>query len=127
MNEIMDLSKSGDVMIIPIDKLRENANHPFEVREDENFMALCESLKRDGLMQPVIVRRMGDEFEILSGHRRTRASKAIGQENIKAIVVEVDDETANRILIDTNFKQREVILPSEIARSYQLRAKDLKN
>lgn len=113
----------ANITELPIERLHENAKHPFKVREDE---ALAESIKEDGLIQPIIVRPITNGYEILSGHRRTRASKMLGKISVKAIVVNADDEEADKILIDTNFRQRDVLLPSEIARSYKLRYDDLK-
>ena len=116
----------ANITELPIERLLENANHPFKVREGEALTALAESIKADGLVQPIIVRPINSGYEILSGHRRTRASKMLGKISVKAIVVNADDEEADRILIDTNFRQRDVLLPSEIARSYKLRYEDLK-
>lgn len=64
--------------------------------------------------------------EILSGHRRTEASKRAGLSEIKAIVVKATDEQAAQIVVMTNFLQRETILPLERARSYMLRNEYLK-
>lgn len=111
---------------LPIDRLKENSKHPFKVKEDEALETLTESIKSNGLIQPIIVRPIGDSYEILSGHRRTRAITKLGGRTIKAIVADVGDEDADRILIDTNFRQRSILLPSEIARSYKLRYDDLK-
>lgn len=126
MAEMFGLSDNFTTVMLPIDTLIENANHPFKVRDDKQFEALAESIRSEGMIQPIIVRRLNEKYEILSGHRRTKAALHIGQNKIKAIVIEADDELADRILIVTNFLQREVILPSEIAKSYLLRYNDLK-
>lgn len=79
-------------------------------------------------MEPIIVRPLeGGMYEILAGHRRTRASSLLGKKEIKAIAVKVNDEVANRIMISTNFQQRDSYLPSEIAKSYLIRYNDLQN
>lgn len=127
LSEMFGLSVNARMTVLPISQLREKQNHPFKVIEDEKFLALADSIRENGLMQPVIVRQIGvSVYEILAGHRRTRACKHNGDKEIKAIVVQADDELANRIMIATNFQQRDTQLPSEIARSYLIRYTDLK-
>ncbi len=128
MAEMFGLSENIRITVLPIEKLKEKSNHPFKVIEDEKLAVLAESIRTEGLIHPVVVRPANDGFyEILSGHRRTRACKMIRETEIKAIVVTADDELANRIMIDTNFQQRESHLPSEIAKSYGIRYNDIKN
>ena len=128
LTEMFGLSEEVKVVTLPISKLKEKGNHPFKVNEDEKLNALAESIKENGLMEPIIVRPSGNGiYEILAGHRRTRASRLIGKTEIKAIVINTDDELANRIMISTNFQQRDTYLPSEIAKSYLIRYTDLKN
>lgn len=125
--EMFGLNEEARTAVLPISKLREKENHPFKVIEDASLKALAKSIKENGLIQPVIVRPLFDGFyEILAGHRRTRACKLNGEKEISAIIIEVDDELANRIMIATNFLQRECHLASEIARSYLIRYTDLK-
>jgi len=125
--EMFGLTENLRVTLLPIAQLREKANHPFKVTEDDKLRTLAESIRENGLMQPIIVRALADKsYEILSGHRRTRACMLNGAADIKAIVVEADDELANRIMIVTNFQQRDTQLPSEIAKSYLIRYTDLK-
>ena len=127
LSEMFGLSVNSRMTVLPISQLYEKDNHPFKVIEDEKFIALAESIRENGLMQPIIVRQLNPgAYEILAGHRRTRACKYNGQNEIRAIVVQADDELANRIMITTNFQQRDVQLPSEIARSYLIRYTDLK-
>lgn len=128
LNELFGLCKSVKVETIQIVNLMEKENHPFKVLDDASMKALAESISKVGVMQPIIVRPAdGSRYEILSGHRRTRASEICGKKEIEAVIVEADDELANRIVILTNFHQRTVRYPSEIAKSYQIRYNDLKN
>lgn len=127
MAGLFDDSMNVRTAILPMDQLKEKANHPFQVKDDEKLAALAENIREDGLHQPIIVRPMADGFyEILAGHRRTMACRKIGRTKIEAIIVEADDERANRIMIATNFQQRDSHLPSEIAKSYKIRYDDLK-
>lgn len=128
LTEMFGLSDDIKVIMLPISSLREKANHPFKVVTDDKLNALAESIKANGLMEPIIVRIIQDgTYEILAGHRRTRATQLNGETEIKAIVIKADDELANRIMISTNFQQRDSYLPSEIAKSYLIRYNDLKN
>lgn len=127
LTEMFGLSENIRVTLLPIAQLREKANHPFKVTEDDKLRTLAESIRENGLLHPIIVRAVADKsYEILSGHRRTRACMLNGAAEIKAIVVEADEELANRIMIVTNFQQRDTQLPSEIAKSYLIRYTDLK-
>ncbi|MBO5453932.1 MAG: ParB/RepB/Spo0J family partition protein [Clostridia bacterium] len=128
LSEMFGLSGDVKVTTLLISSLREKANHPFKVVADEKLNSLAESIKANGLMEPIIVRPLGEgTYEILAGHRRTRATQLNGETEIKAIVIKADDELANRIMISTNFQQRDSYLPSEIAKSYMIRYNDLKN
>lgn len=127
LSELFGMSDNVVVKEIPINRLQENANHPFKVRDDTEMEKLVDSIEADGQIEPIIVRPLSNNYyEILAGHRRTRAHKILGKRTIKAMVGNFDDEKANRILINSNFNQRSVIYPSEIAKSYRLRYEDLK-
>lgn len=127
MAEMFGLSDNISIRDVNISQLNENAHHPFKVNDDKKLQMLAESIRKDGQMNPIVIRLLQNgRYEILSGHRRTKAIESIGKKTVRAIVVDVDDETANRILINTNFSQRDVVLPSEIAKSYLLRYNDLK-
>lgn len=127
LTEMFGLSADVKVTTLPISQLREKENHPFKVTTDEKLNALALSIKENGLMEPIIVRSLGNGiYEILAGHRRTRATQLNGDTEIKAIIIKADDELANRIMISTNFQQRDVYLPSEVAKSFRIRYNDLK-
>ena len=127
LTEMFGLSGEVNVTTLPISQLREKRNHPFKVITDEKLNALALSIKENGLMEPIIVRSLNDgTYEILAGHRRTRATKLNGDDEIKAIIIKADDELVNRIMISTNFQQRDIHLPSEVAKSFLIRYSDLK-
>lgn len=128
LTELFGLTGEIKVTSLPIDCLREKSNHPFKVINDEKLTALAKSIKENGLMEPIIVRPIETGlYEILAGHRRTRASQLNGEREIGGIIIKADDELANRIMISTNFQQRDAHFPSEIAKSYLIRYNDLKN
>ncbi len=116
------------VLLLPLDKLRPFKNHPFKVLDDDELMQdTIDSIMVGGVINPILVRPTEDgQFEVVSGHRRFRASELAGLESIKAIVREMDDDTAVITMVDSNL-QRENILPSERAFSYRMKLEALKH
>ena len=111
---------------ITLEKLKPFPNHPFKIREDEAMMETVESVKSFGVLQPAIVRPIKDgEYEILSGHRRKRASELAGRKTIPVIVRELSDDAAVIFMVDSNL-QRENILPSERAAAYKMKLEAMK-
>ena len=121
------LGLSGeDVLLIPLRSLRGFKGHPFHVTDDEAMETLAESVKEQGVLVPILVRRLPDEsFEIIAGHRRKRAAELAGLNDIPAISKKMDDDEAVIAMVDSNL-QREEILPSEKAFSYKMKLEALK-
>ena len=112
---------------IPIEKLRPFENHPYKVQDNEEMDALSESIKAHGVVSPIIVRPLEnttDEYEIISGHRRVKASRKAGITEIPALIVSLDRDAAAIVLVDSNL-HREHILPSEKAFAYKMKAEAL--
>lgn len=99
-----------EVKNIQINKLVPFKNHPFKLYEGKRFDDMCESIKENGVLVPIIVRLLEDDsdiYEILSGHNRMKAAKAIGLEFIPAIIRDgLTDEEAMLIVTETNLIQR---------------------
>lgn len=113
--------KMPDIKDIPLSLLDEFPNHPFKVRDDEDMLKLIESVSERGVLVPAIVRPKADgRYELISGHRRKRASEYAGKNNMRCIVSDLDDDAATIIMVDSNI-QREHILPSEKAFAYKMR------
>ena len=103
-------------------------NHPFGVRDDEDMEALVESIRQFGVLNPIIVRerrKYGDNYEIVSGHRRYEACKRLGKFDIPVIVRDLTDEEAILTMVDSNL-HRERLLPSEKAFAYKIKLDALK-
>lgn len=116
----------GSIVNIPLSKLHDFPNHPFKVRDDEKMVETVESVKDYGVLVPAIVRQRPDgEYEIVSGHRRKRASELAGLSELPAIVRDLDDDAATIIMVDSNL-QRENILPSERAAAYKMKLDAIK-
>lgn len=102
-------------------------DHPFKVLDDEAMADMVESVKTYGILVPGIARpRAGGGYELVSGHRRKRASELAGLETMPVIVREMDDDEAVLMMVDSNL-QREDILPSEKAWAYRMKLEALKH
>lgn len=102
--------------------------HPFRVQEDARMQELVESIRENGVLQPVIVRpdtQHSGEYELISGHRRTRAAELAGCSNVPVVIQDLDDNQAIIIMTDSNL-QRDDILDSEIAWAYRMKYDALK-
>lgn len=109
------------VIDIPLTQLHPFKNHPFKVTDDESMLETAESITKHGVLVPVIARpREEGGYELISGHRRKRASELAGKETLPSIVRNLDDDAATIIMVDSNI-QRENILPSERAFAYKLK------
>ena len=114
------------VQEIPLSELHPFEGHPFRVVDDEEMMKTAESVRDFGVLTPAIVRPDPDGgYEIVSGHRRHRASELAGKETMPAIVRDLDDDAAIILMVDANL-QRETILPSERAFAYKMKLDAMK-
>ena len=107
------------IVEINIDLIDPNPFQPRKIFDDEELVELAETIEKHGLIQPIAVRKVGDRYQIISGERRTRASKLANCKTIKAQVYDnLDDKTMNEWALIENI-QRVDLNPIEIARSYQ--------
>ena len=112
---------------ISIDLLVPFENHPFKKRSGIEQQELTESIKENGLLEPIIVRSFpAGKYEIISGHRRVEACKALGITNIPMIIKELTKDEAIVQMVDSNI-HREHILPSEKAFAYKMKSEALKH
>jgi len=101
-------------------------NHPYHVFDDEDMTELTESIRANGLLNPVIVRSKADgRYELISGHRRKKAYELLKFKKIRAIIVDITDDEAIIMMVDSNC-QRSRILPSEKAFSYKMKLEAIK-
>ena len=116
-----------DVVFLKTADLIDFSDQPFKVIEDESMTELAQSIKSVGVLVPIIVREIENgKYEIISGHRRKRACELAGIIEIPSIVMELDDDEAAIMLVDSNL-QREHILPSEKAYAYKLKLEAIKH
>ena len=122
-----DEAKQERVQEIPLSELHPFEGHPFKVVDDEEMQKTVESVRDFGVLTPAIARPDPDGgYEIISGHRRHRASELAGKETMPVIVREMDDDAAIILMVDANL-QRETILPSERAFAYKMKLDAIKH
>jgi ParB family chromosome partitioning protein len=111
---------------IRICDLKPFEGHPYKVIDNEEMDALVGSIKEHGIMTPLIVRRVGNGYEIISGHRRAHAAELAGLETVPAIEMDMTKDEAAIALVDSNL-HRERLLPSEKAFAYKLKAEAMEH
>lgn len=120
-------AKQERVQEIPLSDLHPFEGHPFKVVDDEEMQKTVESVRDFGVLTPAIARPDPEGgYEIISGHRRHRASELAGKETMPVIVREMDDDAAIILMVDANL-QRETILPSERAFAYKMKMDAIKH
>lgn len=109
---------------IRICDLKPFEGHPYKVIDNEEMDRLVESIKEHEIMTPLIVRPVGDRYEIVSGHRRAHAAELAGLDTVPAIEMGMTRDEAAVALVDSNL-HREHLLPSEKAFAYKLKMEAL--
>lgn len=128
---VSDKKKAEDhaekIVEIPIHKIVDFPNHPFQVRNDEEMKELIDSVGKSGVISPAIVRPKEDgSYEMIAGHRRKYACLQLGLKTIPCITRNLSNEEAVMIMVDTNLRQRQTILPSEKAFAYKMKLDAMK-
>ena len=115
------------VVYIKLSELHPFKNHPFQVRDDDEMRAMVESVKDKGITNAAVVRpRGGGGYEMVSGHRRMKASELAGFADMPCIVRNLTDEQAITQMVEDNTTQRESILPSERAKALKMQLEAIK-
>lgn len=112
------LSETEKITQLSIGQLRTNPYQPRKVFDDTALQELSESIKEHGILQPVVVRKKGNNFELVVGERRFRAAKLAKLEEVPAIIKELNDQQMMELAILENL-QREDLTPIEEAEAYQ--------
>ena len=121
VDELLGVPEIAGTQEIELGRIHAFPNHPFKVLDDERMDMLVESIRENGILNPVIVRpdKNGD-YEMISGHRRLHAAGIVGLSKIPAIVKEMSDDEAIVYMVDSNI-QREELLPSEKAFAFKMK------
>lgn len=120
--------ESGDLVTeVPLSELHPFVGHPFEVRDDEDMQKLVDSIRENGVLTNLTVRRRTEGgYEIISGHRRFHAAQRAGLTAVKVQVRDIDDDQAIIDMVDSNI-QREHISPMEKAKAYAMKLNAIKH
>ncbi len=111
-------SKDNQLLNVDIEKIQRSPYQPRRQFSPESLQELSDSIKSKGLIQPIVVRRNADNYELIAGERRWRAAQMAGLHTIPVVIKEVDDETALVMAIVENI-QRQDLNPIEEARGLQ--------
>lgn len=120
-----DFEELGVVYKIPISDLKPHPLNPYHIKNDEATQELIQSIQKNGVLVPLIARKVDDGYQLIAGHRRRFAALEAKLEHIPVLVMDLSDVEAIIQLVDTNI-QREDILPSEKAWAYKLRMDAMK-
>lgn len=121
VDELLGVPEIAGTQEIEISRIHTFPNHPFKVLDNEKMDTLVDSIRENGVLNPVIVRPdQTGNYEMVSGHRRLHAAGIVGLEKIPAIVKDMTDDEAIIQMVDANI-QREEILPSERAFSLKMK------
>lgn len=121
-------SGAGSPINLVIDDLHPFPKQPFRLYTEEKMQEMVESVTEYGVISPIVVRPNpdGEGYEIISGHNRVEACRRANINQVPAIIREVDDDTAIILMVDSNLRQRDKLLPSEKAKAYQMKMEALK-
>ena len=112
------------INIMDIDDFKD---HPFKVKQDESFKELLESIKDNGLLEPLLVRlNEYGRYELISGHRRKLALELLGYKEAECYVEKLTDDEVTIKMVDSNI-YRNIILPSEKAFAYKMKLEAIKH
>ena len=119
-------SQLPKIFDIPLSEIDDFPDHPYKVKEDEDMDQLVQSIKDNGILTPVTLRRKEDgRYEIVAGHRRKRACELAGIPTLRAEIKDLTRDEAVILMVESNY-QRSKILPSEKAFAYKMRLEAMK-
>ena len=120
--------EAAAITMMPLARLRPFREHPYQVREDAELIALSDSIEQNGVLSPILVRPLEGtaDYEIISGHRRAKAAELAGLSDVPVIITEIDRDAAVIQMVDSNL-HREHLLPSEKAFAYKMKMDAMKH
>ena len=114
------------IVNIPIKDIVPFPNHPFKVTDNDEIFEMAKSIEQLGVVTPAVVREKNGQYEMISGHRRKRASEIAELTTLPCVIENLTDDEAIVIMVDSNL-QREKILPSERAFAFKMKLEALKH
>ncbi|MCD1147828.1 ParB/RepB/Spo0J family partition protein [Peptoniphilus sp. KCTC 25270] len=123
--EISEKKQEKNIEMIPIELVIPNKDQPRKVFEEEMLLNLSKSIGEVGILQPILVKKAGEEFEIIAGERRLRAAQMAGLEKVPVLISDFTEEETDNIALIENI-QREDLNPIEEALAYEKLKKNYK-
>lgn len=121
LKEIFHVDDPTRIQEIDLNDIIDYPRHTYDVEFNEEMDRLIDSISYLGVTDPLTLRRVGDKYECLAGHRRKAAAKAAGLKTVPAIIKDINDKDADELMVDTNDTSRSFISTKEKARSYKLK------
>ena len=112
--------------VVNLQQLEEFPNHPYQVRIDEDLRNLQKSIMERGVDEPLIVRKVDDRYQVISGHRRMKACQLAEINDVPVRIVDLNDDEAVIMMVDINLQRRK-LLKSELAFAYRMKNEALKH
>ena len=109
---------------LPIDEIQPNPNQPRREFRQQQLNELADSIRHDGIIQPIVVRKQGTGYQLIAGERRLRAAKIAGLDKVPVVVQEISDERLLEVALVENI-QREDLHPIELAEAFERLSTDL--
>ena len=126
LEELLGVPGEESASEVEVSRIHSFKDHPFKVIDDDKMDDLVDSIQRNGVLTPVILRQDGlNNYEMISGHRRLHAAKLAGLSSIPAFIRDMTDDEAVIYMVDSNI-QREELLPSEKAFAYKMKMDAMK-
>ena len=123
-DESPQVQETEEITEIPLDEIRPNPYQPRKTFDNKSLKELSESIKENGVFQPIIIRKSVNGYEIIAGERRFRASKLAKKETIPTIIRKFDEAQMMEVAVLENL-QREDLTPLEEAQAYEMLQKNL--
>ena len=118
VEEGANMNFDANVLNVAVEDIIPNRFQPRLVFDDASLKDLAESIKAHGIIQPLVLRRLGEKYEIIAGERRYRAAMLAGLSSVPAVIAKIDDKSAQEVAISENVQRKE-LNPIEEAKSYQ--------
>ncbi|CAI2719722.1 ParB/RepB/Spo0J family partition protein [Nitrospina watsonii] len=122
--EAADKAASGsDITVLPLEQIVPNTHQPRKEFDDEKLAELVESIQQNGVIQPIVVQRQGEGYQLICGERRWRASQKAGKKDIPVVIRDVTDTESLQLALIENI-HRQDLNPIEEAEAYQRLVQD---
>ena len=119
-------AKAEEIIFLKDEDLVDYENQPFSTDNDEDNQNLINSIRINGIIEPIVVRPFNGKYQILSGHRRRKCGREVGLSQFPCYIIQKDDDEVKLYLVDTNLISRKNIKPTERAKAYLLKQEALK-